>query len=299
MTSTHVPIKEVHRPLALVSPLMQGEDVHQLQLGLDSLLDHYKIDWLPLHADGVLGPQTLHAARFLTWVIGLGKGHREPIQKRHVITQATQRLLRSPEHRSRVERTRAKRRSRRLAKIRHRQESGTAGTVAYARACVGITESPAGSNRGPDRFVEVDGKRVPAGVSMFQLKFGLDGVYWCLCFASFSAIEHGGAKISGNVAYSVAIESYARLHENGFVQVRLEDARPGDFTIWGFDGASAPSDHGELVVEVANGPKEDVGGNTSSEGGSQSNGGGVFAKQLGSSTRPLADLRMVVRPLYG
>jgi hypothetical protein len=297
MTSTHNVAERaapVSRPLGLTTPLSHGPDVEALQKGLRRLLDSHKIDWLPLRVDGKMGPQTLHAARFLTWVIGLGKGHREPIQKRDVVTQATQHLLRNPPERSDLERRREKERRRRLKKIRARQESGTAGAIAYARACIGMTESPAGSNKGPDTTVVVDGRRVPAGVSMWQRKFGLDGAFWCLCFASYAAIEHGGAKISGNVTYSVAIESYARLHTNGWIQVAYEDRRPGDFTIWKFDGPNELSDHGEMLVEMV----EDVGGNTSSEGGSQSNGGGVFAKQLGSPTRPLSSLSMVVRPLY-
>lgn len=296
MTTSH---PEVHRPLGVVSPLLRGDDVEALQKALRRLLDAHRIGWLPLTVDGQMGPQTLHAARFLSWVIGLGAGHREPIRKEHRIPMATQRLLRDPTKRSRAERSREKRRQPHLKKIRTSQEFGAANAVAYARACIGITENPAGSNRGPDVMVELQGRKVPAGVSMFQRKFGLDGVYWCLCFASFAAIEHGGAKISGNVAYSVAIEGYARLHENGWIQVPAEEARPGDFTIWKFDGPGNPSDHGEMIVEAHGGPTEDVGGNTGSDsGGSQSNGGGVFAKKVPGDSRDLSMLSMVVRPLY-
>lgn len=298
MTSTHT---EVRRPLGLSTPLTKGPDVEALQKGLRRLLDSHKIGWLPLRVDGQMGPQTLHAARFLTWVIGLGAGHRDPIAKQHRIPMATQRLLRDPTDRSALERRREKRRQPRLKKIRARQESGTAGTIAYAQACIGITEDPPGSNTGPDRTVVVNGKRYPAGVSLWQRKFGLDGAFWCLCFASFAAIEHGGAKISGNCTYSVAIEGYARMHTNGWIQVPDEEARPGDFRIWKFDGPNSPSDHGELVevVDVNHRPDgSDIGGNTSSEDGSQSDGGGVFRKGFPSTTRPRAALSMTVRPLY-
>jgi hypothetical protein len=291
--------KEVHRGLHLVTPLMRGADVRALQSALKKELAHHKIDWLPLRIDGQVGPQTIHAARFLTWVLGLGRGHREPIQKRHTITEATQRLLRNPEERTGAEKRREKRRRSHLARIRKAQTEGPAAAVAGARACIGITEEPAGSNAGPDRTVFVLGKKVVVGVSAFERYWGLGACYWCLCFACFW-LRWAGAKISGNCTFSVAIEGYARNHENGFIQVPAADARPGDLAIWKFDGPDAPSDHGELIVEVAKGigPKEDVGGNTSSEGGSQSNGGGVFPKTVGSGTRPTSELSMCVRVLF-
>jgi hypothetical protein len=265
----------VHRRLALTSPLADGPDVHALQEALAALLEHNKIDWLPLNVDGDFGPQTLHACRFLSWVVGLGKGHRKRIKAGYV-PQDTQRLLRDLTKRSARERRRAKRRQPRLRKIRAAQSGGPDAAIAGARACIGITESPAGSNSGPSHKIVVRGKAVTVGVSAFEAAWGLGPCYWCLCFASFWA-KWAGARISGNCTYSVAIEGYARNHENGWVQVSWGDRRPGDFTIWKFDGPSSPSDHGEMLVEM----NEDVGGITSSEGGSQSYGGGVFAKQIG------------------
>ncbi len=296
---TGIKDKTVHRSLHVTTPLMQGPDVTELQERLQWLMEHDKIDWLPLHVDGQYGPQTHHAARFLTWVIGLGKGHRDPIQKKNTLTEATQRLLRDPSKRSALEKRRAAKRARRLSKIRKAQAMGPTAAVAYARSFIGTTESPAGSNSGP---THTNAKGQPGGVSFWEKSWGLGPCFWCLCFACYCAKEIGGAKISGNCTYSVAIEGYARNHENGWVQVPLDEARPGDITIWKFDGPSSPSDHGELCVEINRGlkgiPKEDIGGNTSSEGGSQSNGGGVFPKEIGSSTRPLSSLSMVCRPLY-
>lgn len=288
--------KTVHRSLHLVSPLMHGADVKALQSALKKEMGAHKIDWLPLKVDGQFGPQTVHAARFLTWVIGLGAGHREPIQERHTVTEATQRILRDLSKRSSGEVRRAKRRSKRLARIRNAQDEGAKATIAYARSFVGTTESPAGSNTGP---VVRNDKGELGGISMWQEHWGINGAFWCLSFASYCAAVPGGAKIEGNCTYSVAIEGYARMHEKGWIQVPVPEARPGDITIWKFDGPDAPSDHGELADVVDGGPKEDTGGNTSPEsGGSQSNGGGVFQKQVPGDARPLSSLSMVVRPLY-
>ena len=276
------------RPLALTSPLTDGPDVRGLQEALKAELEHHKIDWLPVSVDGDFGPQTLHAARFFSWVIGLGGRHRKKI-KNGIVTEATQVLLRNPEKRSAIERARAKRRQPRLRKIRKAQSSGPAAAVAYARSFIGTTESPAGSNSGPSH---VNGKGQRGGVTFWEAYWGLGPCFWCLCFASYCVKAIGGARIAGNCCFSVAIEGYARNHENGWVQVPISEARLGDISIWKFNGPSAPSDHGELVVE--NGVREDVGGNTSSDNsGSQSNGGGVFAKH-----RDLSQCSMVVRPLY-
>jgi hypothetical protein len=278
----------VHRSLHLGTPLTDGADVRALQSVVAASLKHYKIDWLPLKVDGQFGPQTLHAARFLSWVFGLGNAHRKPIKKGN-LAEATQQLLRNPEHRSRADRRRAKRRQPRLEEIRKAQSEGPLAAIAYAESFIGTTENPAGTNTGPTH-TNVKGQK--GGVSFWESYWGLGACYWCLCFACYCVKAVGGARISGNCAYSVAIEGYARNHENGWIEVSVPDSRPGDVSIWKFDGPSAPSDHGELVVEA--GVREDIGGNTSSDNaGSQSNGGGVFAKH-----RDLSQLSMVARPLY-
>ncbi len=289
--------KEVHRGLHLVSPLMHGADVEALQSALKHEMAQHKIDWLQLKVDGQFGPQTVHAARFLTWVIGLGTGHRKPIQERHTVTEATQKLLRDLSKRSRVDVLRAKRRAPRLAKIRKAQTEGPAAAVAYARSFVGTTENPAGSNSGP---TTQNSKGQKGGVSFWEAYWGLGACFWCLCFASYCAKAIGGAKIAGNCTFSVAIEGYARNHENGWIQVSPEDKKPGDISIWKFDGPNAASDHGELIVDVGEGESfEDIGGNTGSDSsGSQSNGGGVFPKQVPGDARSLSQLSLIARPLY-
>ena len=123
---------------------------------------------------------------------------------------------------------------------------------------------------------------------------GPGACYWCLCFASYCAKFIGGARISGNCCHAGEIERMARAHTNGWVAVPPDEAKPGDIALFNFEGSAEP-DHGELVVgPFKNGLTDDIGGNTSSDSsGSQSNGGGVFAK-----ARPLSQLTCVARPLY-
>lgn len=286
--------KEIHRSLHLSTPMMEGADIKALQAAVAGGFKHRNIDWLPIAHDGELGMQTRHAAKFYAWALGLSARHINRI-KAGTIDEATQRLLRDPSKRSRLDRIRERRRKGRLAKIRKAQTEGPAAAVAYARSFVGTTESPAGSNTGP---THTNAKGQPGGVSFWESYWGLGACFWCLCFASYCAKAIGGAKIAGNCTFSVAIEGYARNHENGWIQVAAKDAKPGDIGIWKFDGPSAPSDHGDLIATVERGPVEMIDGNTSPEDGSQSNGGCVAIKHFGSSTRPASDLSMVVRPLY-
>lgn len=279
----------VRRPLHLGTPLTAGDDVRALQNAMQVLFDHYDIDWLPLAIDGQVGPQTIHAARFLTWVIGLGKGHREPIQKRKVITKATQHLLRNPEDRSRLERRREKSRRKRLARIRHNQSKGPDHAVDRAEAWVGLTEMPPGSNSGPNETRQGE----VGGITFWEKFWGLTSCFWCLVWACFFLKEVGGMAIEGNCVNAGEIERNARAHRDGWVAVPWEQRRRGDVILCNFEGSIEP-DHGELCRNGEGGEvTHDVGGNTSFESsGSQSNGGAVAFKD-----RPRSVVTCVARPL--
>lgn len=280
----------VRRPLHLTSPIMEGADVAALQAKVKQGLEHYKVDWLPLAVDGKLGKQTLHAARFYAWIIGLGEGHRNPIRK-GTIAEATQRLLRNPKERTRLDRIRENRRQGRLQKIRKTQSEGPKATCEYARSFVGTTENPADSNSGP---THLNSKGQPGGVTFWENYWGLGSCFWCLCFACYCVKAIGRGRIEGICVNAAEIERSARAHTNGWVTVPASEAREGDISLWCFDGSGVP-DHGELVVGPFMGHSNDVGGNTSDgAGGSQSNGGGVFQRP----DRDLALLTCVARPLY-
>lgn len=295
MAKTSHARRPVHRSLHLAStPPMSGPDVKALQDALEATMKHHRIDWLPLKVDGELGPQTLHVARFLSWVIGLGNGHRSKI-KQGTIPMATQRLLRDPRKRSKREKQRQERRQPKLKKIRAAQDSGPKAAVAYARDWVGITESPAGSNSGPTSTR--NGK--PGGITFWESYWGLGACFWCLVFASYCVRAIGKAKIPGREAAVVCVnaaemERSARAHVNGFVAVPISEAREGDISLWCFDGSGVP-DHGELVIGPFHGRSNDIGGNTSDgASGSQSNGGGVFLRP----DRDLSLCTCIARPLY-
>lgn len=136
-----------------------------------------------------------------------------------------------------------------------------AGIVKWCKSYVGVKEHPAGSNRGEPQ---------PSGWE--RRVFGGVGVPWCACFSVCSAWDAG---ISGSGTASVQLNVNLARMGRGIYRGYTTDprrVRPGDHC-----AVISTSTHTEVVV----GPTayDTVGGNTSSgPGGSQSNGGGVFAR---------------------
>ncbi len=281
--------KTVHRSLQLTSPLPMGPDVRALQESLKAGLKHYKVDWLPLAIDGEFGQQTAHACAFYGWILGVSSGTHAKLKK-GTVPEAIQEILRNPEQRGDAYRERSDARKERLKQIRKSQKEGAKAAVAYAKSMIGVIESSNVANAG----ATVTRKGKKGGVTFWEEAWGLPACFWCLCFASYCVRDIGGAEISGNCCLTTEIERMAKAHTGGWVEVSAAEARAGDIVIFCFDG-SGVSDHGELAVgPIRNGMTDDVGGNTSSdEAGSQSNGGGVFAKR-----RSVSQLTCVARPLY-
>ena len=282
--------KAVHRPLQLSSPLTEGPDVRALQEAMKGGLRHFKVDWLPLKIDSEFGFQTVHAATFYGWILGASEGTHRKLKK-GTMPEAIQEVLRNPEKRGAAYRERADSRIDRLREIRKAHKQGPKAAAAYAKSMIEITEDPAGSNSGPT--VTRKGKK--GGVTFWEAAFGLGPCFWCLCFACYCVRDIGGAKVGGLMVNAEEVERMAKAHSNGWLEVPKTEAKVGDIALFCFDGTGKP-DHGELVVgPFRDGMSNDVGGNTSSEdSGSQTNGGGVFAKR-----RDLGLLTSVARPLYG
>lgn len=168
---------------------------------------------------------------------------------------------------------------------RNKKLSGTPGehAVNYLLRFVGKTESPAGSNDSP--FL-ADWRRA--------LKLAwMRGQPWC-GFAVLAAYFLGtGKRLPDGVVYTPNIVAWAHAGTNGFRAVRPEDARAGDLVVFNFPGGSSVADHVGLALGPAiGGYIPTVEGNTSSSNaGSQSNGGGVFRR-----SRPVSLIAVVARP---
>lgn len=106
--------------------------------------------------------------------------------------------------------------------------------------------------------------------------FGSTGVPWCAMFVSY-ILNQGGQSCPGIPGASCsAILSAAR--KAGAVRASTRDAQPGDLVIFDWDGNGSPEHIG--FVELNKGSYlQTIEGNTSpSNGGSQSNGGGVYRR---------------------
>lgn len=272
--------KAVHRPLNLASPLLHGSDVKALQSSVNKQFDHLKVD-REIETDGKLGGETFDAAQEVALSLGACGAEQDKL-KRHVLSEAVQKLIRGRK-RTKPETEAASKRADYRQKLRKRYaKSAGASAVAKALPLVGVHEEPSGSNWG--------GK-----VEDFILFTGYNGpVFWCGCFACWVVCRLGGAKIPNRIrmGYAPYITADALAHTNGFTAVQVYAAAPGDVgCLWG----------GEHVVVVRETVKpgdtmvKTIEGNTSASDGSQSNGGEVALKE-----RPISDFDhgIVARPAW-
>lgn len=153
----------------------------------------------------------------------------------------------------------------RIAKVKdgiaRRKVSDRDRALKWARAQVGTTENPPGSNSGP----KITGWIKAGG--------GRPGWSWCQYFANAVAVAGGCPQLPTGYTVAVMGGGYRSL---GFVPVKLADALPGDMIFFKFPGVSNdPCDHVGIKLDAS----RTVEGNTSSgSSGSQSNGGGVFIR---------------------
>ena len=160
--------------------------------------------------------------------------------------------------------------SKRLALLVQPRLSKREQALRVAKAEIGVTEHPAGSN---------DGKRVRE----YQSTTGAYRQPWCASFQNW-VLRQVGVRIDHvNMAYCPSIVDAARAGRDGLRVVSVADALPGDWALfdWARDGVS---DHiGMLATRVAaDGSFRSVDGNTSISG-SQSNGGAVLLRDRNES----------------
>lgn len=116
--------EEVHRDLLLTSPLTEGPDVKALQQGLNKIANSFpRVTQFELAEDGALGEKTLQATFKAAHVIGLIRRSLNDIEKKRVIAQPVQRLLRDPSTRSDAQKKRGDGRREALRKKLDRRPS--------------------------------------------------------------------------------------------------------------------------------------------------------------------------------
>lgn len=137
--------------------------------------------------------------------------------------------------------------------------------LAWANAQVGTVEHPAGSNAGPKitTWERASGYGFP--------------VPWCQCFANATAVAGGAPQLRDGFTPTVLNGSHAG---QGFKRISLDNADPGDMVFFKWPGVSGfICDHVGILVSKTASTVTCIEGNTSSSNaGSQNNGGGVFTR---------------------
>lgn len=274
--------KTVNRDLLGTSPVTKGQDVRALQSAVNKELRHRKLGWHAVKVDGQLGPQTLRACSFLGWVLGFSARQYKDISPAAAyvptVSQKLQTVLRDPQKRSAVMRTRERLRKSKVAALRKRHSEGPAAAIAEGRrlAAEGVHE--------------VGESNTGTWVDKFTGQFGLHAVPWCGCFAGWLAIKFGHCKAAAlSFWYGPALMQQAAEHADGCYPVPFDKIEGGEILVlW----------EGDHVVTAAAASKGDtvetVEGNTSpTDGNSQADGGAVAVK-----TRSRSDVTVAIR-IYG
>lgn len=264
---------DIHRPLSLVTPNLEGPDVRALQAAINDDFSGFKLSG-HCDVDGEFGPQTKRRANRILYLLGAdpqGEGLAGPL-----FTKDEQKVIRDPSSRTKQQKERSERRVAQALAAQERHGKGAAAAVKYAFSQVGVTEHPLGSNRGPevDLWTEFC-KLVPP-------------VFWCGCFAAYCAVHEGGAKVNPyDLVHNVVLLNNADAGGHGLERVSLSEARAGDIVSYTF------AHIGLLVGPIENGRLHTVEGNTG-QTGQQNNGGGVYEHTDRSTGLVLG----IVRPDY-
>ena len=142
--------------------------------------------------------------------------------------------------------------------------------LAVARAELGYTESPAGSNR-----------------TKYGKWFGLDGQPWCMMFVQWCFRQAGAQDMLPMLTASCGALMRAAQAKGCWI---TGDYQPGDVVIYDFPGGAKTDHCGIVVTALADGVRT-IEGNTGV--GNDSNGGEVMER-----TRPLSVILGAYRPHY-
>lgn len=264
----------VHRDLNLVSPLLKGSDVHELQRSLNALVDHYKFPWHKIRVDAEFGRRTARQSAFVANLIGL-EGKLVEKAKRGHLSKNTQHLLRNPQDRTAEDRVREERRRPAFKKLRKGHEEGMKAAVDWELKHVGVHEQPPESNHGPFPINEC------------QAYFGLSGVPWCGCLAGYAIEKVGGIDTGTWWPYAGSIREDAIAGRNGLTDINPADADIGCVVTF-FSGGD---DHVGLIRAPSGGNTVyTVEGNTSSAKGRNSDGGIIETRE-----RSFSEVTVVAR----
>lgn len=250
------------RDLRLVSPHMKGSDVRIIQGKIGGIQQ----------IDGEYGPITANAVKQWKWRIGL------PDDQVNLTLRKDESEYLFGKERSFLMKQRTKSRLGKDSKVKAQRVEALNLMLSWADK--GYKESPAGSNVVPQ--LKTLGQL--AGIAPYYSNMGYA---WCAYAVSLSGMIVGmdSAKLGFagkyNTLYCPAILAEARAGRNGWELVDWEQATRGDAVLFDWDNDNV-ADHIGLLNDYGSSTQmlwDTVEGNTSpNNGGSQSNGGGMYKR---------------------
>jgi hypothetical protein len=265
--------------LALTSPHMTGTVVEAFQGDLNDRIDAWGAPKSAhVAVDGDFGMESRDRARSVLYGLGVDAGNDfdgvSPAD-RTKIRHGYEELTKDEKERHNE---RADWRKRFVEQL---GGGGPGHALAFARAHIGVTEHPAGSNTGPE-------------IDPWEAACGVHAAPWCGCFAN-ACLVAAGLPNTPWLRYCPSIEANAKAGSFGWTW-HTSGPAIGDLVLYG----AREADHVELVEEVTGGGQDTstIGGNTSNgPGGSQSNGG-IVARRHRHSDGSLAGfpIRGYARP---
>jgi hypothetical protein len=239
--------------LRLTSPHMTGDVVAGCQADINDRLATWHVPY-KIDVDGDWGALSRDAAQSVLYGLGVDKGGdfdgvspTDRIKIRHGFDKLTD-----------AEKARNKDRAEWRKRLAERYGGGAVGVaLKFASDHIGVTEHPAGSNRGPD-------------VDVWERACEVLGAPWCGCFVN-ACLVAAGMPNTVWLRFCPSIEGNAKGGGFGWKWITAGSVQIGDLVLYG----SSIAQHVGIVEEVANGvDTATIEGNTSNgPGGSQSNGG--------------------------
>jgi len=274
----------VHRELVVLNPPLEGRDVANIQRAIKLRIDARGLDvptpvhakWT--HASAVAGVEAGYflGARSDTYLdVTKVKGER-----RLVMSEGLQELIRNPDGRTDEQKARAKARQGQLeAGPRYYKElsdeligdsnGGKEEALKWGLKQVGITENPPGSNWGRpvQDWIKLTGYGSPQP--------------WCGCFLNAVLIKGGIANGKGWIGYTPAIISHAKRGIGGWKWVGPSSGQRGMLSLYDTPGGDPAVHVGIVTKRFGSGSYEALEGNTGS--GSNADGGQVQVRNRSTS----------------
>lgn len=274
-------VPSIHRELPVVFPPLEGRDIANLQRAIKTRIDTRGIDvptpvhgkWT--HASAVAGVEAGYflGALSITYL----KTTKVGGQRRLLMTEGLQEMIRHPDSREDNQLVRAKDRQAQIDRgpryykelsddiLGPADKNGMEAALRWGKSQIGVTEKPPGANWGHpvQDWIKLCGYMGP--------------VPWCGCFVNAVCVKGGIANGAGWIGYTPAIISHSRQGMGGWKWVGPASGQRGMLALFDTPGGDPAVHVGIVLRRISNMIYETLEGNTGS--GSNADGGQVQVRQ--------------------